>query len=188
MADIEFLVAFLGLLFGLALANISNNLADSWRSRRELPIGLSPIFFSAFIVLSIVQQWQAVAYARDSISIDAISIFTALGVSLPFIFASRALMPLNRDSWDSIEQFYIKERHEFLALLMVPPIASLTGYVLSSWQDIDLSQQLISTLIIYGLVIFLPLLMMLTKNVRLHRAGLLTLCIDRLVFILASSS
>ena len=184
MNDIEFLVGFLGLLFGLVLANVTNNLADAWRARRELPLGMAPLLVSTFIILSIGDQWMSVANNRDALQMDARNLFTVLGICLPYIFVSRALFPQKLEQWGSLEEFYIAERHEFLGVLMIPPIASVLSNLIAGTLPPD---ELLSFAIVKGPILLGPLLLMFTARVRIHRVVLVALCVHEIIMILGRS-
>jgi hypothetical protein len=126
MNGFEFLFSFYSLLLGLAVANVATGFADIWRSRRETLVGTHTVLLGLLILFSAAQQWMSFWRGRDSLTMGPWQILVSVAVALPFVFISRAMLPRERDTWRSLDDYYMAHRRVLLAVLLVPAVASLS--------------------------------------------------------------
>lgn len=168
MTDIEIIFGFYGLLLGLAVATITTNLADALKSRREVKLGWVPILIGAYILLGVVDQWTALAVLRDEVTFSPIMLVTMLGMALPYIFVGRAMMPESFEEVGSLEAFYLENKTEILVALLIPPLTA-SVFNLFYFSDVSLTLTATAVLKLPPIAIFIWLIV--TGNVRWHRAG-----------------
>jgi hypothetical protein len=125
MNGFEFLFSFYSLLLGLAVANVATGFADIWRGRRETSVGILTLLLGLLILFSAAQQWMSFWHGRDSLTMGPWQILVSIAVALPFVFISRAMLPREQDTWRSLDDYYMAHRRVLLAVLLIPPVASL---------------------------------------------------------------
>ncbi len=124
MTDIELMVSFVALLCGLLLANVANNLGDALRSRRDLPIGFVPWAINLYICIAVINQFTSVSGVSENWSSFGTSAMVVLCLMLlPYVVASRLLYPENKDSWETIEDYYLANRKVIIFVLMISPVS-----------------------------------------------------------------
>jgi hypothetical protein len=126
MNGFEFLFSFYSLLLGLAVANVATGFADIWRGRRETLVGTPTVLLGLLILFSAAQQWMSFWHGRDSLTMGPWQILVSIAVALPFVFISRAMLPREQDTWPSLDEYYMAHRRVLLAVLLIPPLASIS--------------------------------------------------------------
>ena len=175
MTDIEIIYGFYGLLLGLAVATITTNLADALKSRRQVKLGYVPILIGAYILLCVVEQWTAMAVLRDVFTFSPLMLVTMLSMALPYIFVGRAMMPESFAEVGEIETFYLENKTEILIALLIPPLAA-SAFNLFYFNDM-FPAILIATAVFKAPLIVIFAWLLLTRNIRLHRAGYALACL-----------
>jgi hypothetical protein len=122
----EFLFSFYSLLLGLAVANVATGFADIWRGRRETLVGTLTVLLGLLVLFSAAQQWMSFWRGRDSLTMGPWQILVSIAVALPFVFISRAMLPRERDTWRSLDDYYMAHRRVLLAVLLIPAVASIS--------------------------------------------------------------
>lgn len=78
------------------------------------------------ILFSAAQQWMSFWDGRDSLTMGPGQILVSIAVALPFVFISRAMLPREQDRWESLDDYYMAHRRVLLAVLLIPPVASIS--------------------------------------------------------------
>lgn len=128
MSDFEYVVGFYALLLGLAVANVALSFADMWRDRARKEIGYCAPLLAGIVLLGSMNVWLSTWATRQQITVDAWQMLAALGISLPYVFISRAMSPPD-DSQVSLEDHYLKSRLLILLVLTVPPVISVAAKI-----------------------------------------------------------
>lgn len=165
MSGFEFLFSFYSLLLGLAVARVATGLADSWRMRVETPLGASTLLLGLLILLSAAQQWLSFWEGRDVLTMGPWEVLTCMGMSLPYIFISRAMLPHETDHCAHLDDYYLQNRRPLLLALLVPPTVGLAYNVAERgfhW----------SYAIYYALPMIVPVALAFSTRQWQHRAGL----------------
>ena len=126
MNGFEFLFSFYSLLLGLAVANVATGFADIWRGRRETLVGTHTVLLGLLILFSAAQQWMSFWGAREVLTMGPWQILVSIAVALPFVFISRGMLPREQDPWRSLDDYYMAHRRVLLAVLLIPPVASIS--------------------------------------------------------------
>jgi hypothetical protein len=108
------------------VANVATGFADIWRGRRETSVGILTLLLGLLILFSAAQQWMSFWHGRDSLTMGPWQILVSIAVALPFVFISRAMLPREQDTWRSLDDYYMAHRRVLLAVLLIPPVASLS--------------------------------------------------------------
>lgn len=169
MTDIEFMMSFAAILFGLLLANVANNMADALRARRDLPIGFVPWAISFYISASAVWTYAFYHGVREDIKFDIVIIALLLASVMSYIVVSRLLYPEHKDRWASVEGYYIGNRRLILGVMAIAPLTSILSLIYGLTQNPFLEVFYSST--IFGLPLLIMLTLMLTDKPQWHRAG-----------------
>jgi hypothetical protein len=98
MSGFDFLFSFQSLLLGLAIARVATGFADMWRGRKDMVVGISPILLGLFILFSVAHQWMSAWEARSVLTIGPWPILNSIGVALPYVFVSQAMLPREQDT------------------------------------------------------------------------------------------
>lgn len=125
MNGLEFLFSFYSLLLGLAVANVATGFADIWRSRGQTKVGTHTALLGVLILFSAAQQWMSFWRGRDLLTMGPWQILICIAVALPFVFISRAMLPREQDTWQSLDDYYMAHRRVLLLVLLVPSVASI---------------------------------------------------------------
>ena len=88
-------------------------------------VGISPILLGLLILFSVAQQWMSFWRGRDVLTIGPSPILVSIAVALPYVFVSQAMLPREKDKWDSLEEYYLGHSRVLLGALLIPPIVSL---------------------------------------------------------------
>jgi hypothetical protein len=125
MSGFDFLFSFYSLLLGLAVARVATGFADMWRGRKNMVIGISPILLGLFILFSAAQQWMLFWEARSVWTMGPWPILVSIGLALPYVFVSQAMLPREQDTWASLEDYYMAHSRVLIGALLVPPVITL---------------------------------------------------------------
>lgn len=178
MTGYEFLFTFYGLLLGLAIANVATGFADIWRSRDDLKPGWTTALLGLFILLAAAAQWVSFWGGRETLMMGPWELIVSIAVAFPYIFVSQVMFPRQQDRWASLDEYYLAHRAVIFAVLLVPPLASLAyngavGGTLPAGAHI----------ILYVVRIVIPVALIASARLWLHRSGLALLCAAMLVAI-----
>lgn len=111
MGNFEFYLAFIGLLLGLAMAELLSRLADVIGTRHKVKVGwLSPLLATA-LMLGILSTWVNTWDGRATIAVNAALIyFIGINVSAFFLAASM-VFPRNVEEWPSLDDYYWRQKN-----------------------------------------------------------------------------
>lgn len=183
MNDIEFMMSFVAVLYGLALANIANNMADAVRARHDLPIGFIPWAISFYIATSAITSYGLYYLGREEYQFDIVSISVLLAAIMPYIFVSRLLYPEHKDRWNSVEDYYLANQKLILGILAIAPFVSIFN-LLYTINDVHILELSISAFIFSGIPLLAMLALTLTDKLRWHHAGLGFLILHRIAMLI----
>ncbi|MEP5937831.1 MAG: hypothetical protein ABJ239_05855 [Erythrobacter sp.] len=170
MTDIEFVMSFVAILFGLVLANVANNMADAVRARHDLRIGFIPWAVSVYLSASAIFSYGLFYIGREDYRFDIVSIAALLMSVMPYIFVSRLLYPEHKERWNSVEDYYIANRKLILGVMAIAPFISMFG-TFYNFAGTPISEVAFFALIVLGVPVLTLLLLMLTDKRQWHWAG-----------------
>lgn len=185
MTGFEFLFSFYGLLLGLAVANVAANLADMWRGRDEIVVGILPPLIGVLILLTASEQWLSFWGGRDALTMGAGTVVTSLCMALPYIFVSHAMFPYTPQKWPSLEEYCLENRRVLMGVLAIPPLVSTTANLVLSDAP-TIAEFLPAFLIVQAPRLAILLLLAISGNRWVHRLGLTLLCLHMIFLIFAS--
>jgi hypothetical protein len=169
MGDFEYLFTFYALLLGLAVANVALGFGDMWRERKVQPIGICPPLYAVVLLLSGMNIWLRYWHSQHGIHFNQWWLLSAAGVTIPYVFASRAMFPVAGKEQQSLENHYLAQRHVLLAAFAIPPFVSAISNIAllptspyKGWPALWIL-----------LRILLPLALMTISNRTIQRIGLL---------------
>ena len=180
MSGFDFLFSFQSLLLGLAVARVTTGFADMWRGRKDMVVGISPILLGVFILFSVAHQWIKAWEARSLLTIGPWPILVSIGIALPYVFVSEAMLPRAQDTWASWEDYYMTHSRVLVGVLLLPPVISLS-YNLARGNFLGYSYARIAVSIVLRLGV--PVLLICWQQRLVHRLGLAALIISRIVGI-----
>ncbi|MEP3051916.1 MAG: hypothetical protein ABJP48_04145 [Erythrobacter sp.] len=183
MNDIEFMMSFVAVLYGLVLANVANNMADAVRARHDLPIGFIPWAISFYIAGSAIYSYGIYYLGREDFQFDIVSIAALLAAIIPYIFVSRLLYPEHRDRWNSVEDYYLANRKLILGVMAIAPLVTIFS-LFYNIDDVPISELAINVFIIAGMPLLAMLALMLTDKLRWHWAGFGFLVLHRIAVLI----
>jgi hypothetical protein len=178
MSGFDFLFSFQSLLLGLAVARVATGFADMWRGRKDMVVGISPILLGLFILFSVAHQWMTAWEARGVWTIGPWSILVCMGISLPYVFVSQAMLPREQDTWASLEDYYMAHSRVLVGALLLAPVISLS-YNFARGNIYGFSHAHIATAFVVRLGI--PVLLIGWQQRLVHRLGLAALTVIRIV-------
>ena len=175
MSGFEFLFSFYSLLLGLAVANVATGFADIWRGRKDTVVGTATVLLGILILFSAAQQWMSFWRGRDSLTMGPWQILVSIGVALPFVFISRAMLPREQDAWQSLDDYYMAHSRVLLAVLLIPPVASISyNFALGNFPDL-------SEAFDHAGPLGVPILLIVWQKRFVHNIGLAVLTVNMLV-------
>ncbi|OAO00036.1 hypothetical protein A8B75_19090 [Sphingomonadales bacterium EhC05] len=183
MTDIEFIMSFVAVLYGLVLANVANNMADAVRARHDLPIGFIPWAISFYIAGSSIYSYGVYYVGREEYQFDILSISALLAAIVPYIFVSRLLYPEHKDRWNSVEDYYLANRKLILGVMAIAPFVTIFS-LFYNIIDVPISELAISVFIIAGTPLLAMLALTLTDKLRWHQAGFGFLILHRIAMLI----
>jgi hypothetical protein len=106
MGDFEFYLAFIGLLLGLAMAQLLSRLADVIGARNQIRVGwLSPLLATA-LMLGILSTWVNMWDERSTVAINS-SLIYFIGINVSaFFLAVSMVFPRNVEEWPTLDDHY----------------------------------------------------------------------------------
>jgi hypothetical protein len=168
MNSFDYLFSFYGLLLGIALANVAIGFADMWRDCEKIRVGTCPPLLCGIVMLGGMNVWLTMWHIRQEVGVSAWQMLAAACVAMPYVFVSRAMFPgQERRQETSLEDHYLRHRILILAVMTVPPIASVVSKALLDkvhdigWGEIWLAAR-----------IGMPLVLMALANRTAQRVGL----------------
>ena len=177
MTGFEFLFSFYSLLLGLAVARVATGLADNWRMRAKTSFGISTLLLGILVLLSVAQQWLSFWGARYVLTMGPWEVLTCMGMSLPYIFISQAMLPQEHDGCTDFDEHYLQNSRPLLLALLAPPTVSLAYNIAVQgfgWYAIK-----------YMLPLVVPIVLAFSIRRWLHHAGLSLLVVHVLVLMFA---
>lgn len=183
MSGIEFLFSFYSLLLGLAVANVVTGFAESWQMRARTSLGLSTLLLGLLILFRAAQQWLSVSGASATLTMDAWNVLTSMGMALPYIFISRAMLPREHDNCTHLDDYYLQNSRALMLALLVPPAVSLARNVAVfglEGMPVDLFA------VKYGIPLLVPVALLFSRHQWHHRVGLTLLVVLIVVLMLLS--
>jgi hypothetical protein len=166
--EFNFLFTFYGLLLGLALVNVTMGLADLWRGREDIRLGICGAMLALSILSFAVSQWYLAWGNRQALTVGPWQLLVCLGVTLPFVFVSQAMFPKQTDRWASLDDYYLEHRKVLLIALSVSPAVSVVSNVLLFRGTVTQSDVLR-----VAFTILVPIALTWSRNRWVHAAGLL---------------
>jgi hypothetical protein len=125
----EYYFSFFTLIIGLALAAVARGFGTLWQSRRRMPVGYLTPLLAAFLLLDMSRFWVALWNRQEIASLDAVALASVLCVTLPYVFATTIMFPVDLKEWTSLDEYYqAHSRPIFIALLA----SKIAGYVFDS--------------------------------------------------------
>ncbi len=183
MNDIEFIISFVAVLYGLVLANVANNMADAVRARHDLPIGFIPWAISFYIASSAIVSYGLFYLGRQENQFDIASISALLVAILPYIFVSRLLYPEHKDRWNSVEDYYLANQKLILGVMAIAPFVSIFN-LLYTIDDAHILELTINVFIFAGMPLLVMLALTQTDKLRWHQAGFGFLILHRIAMLI----
>jgi hypothetical protein len=137
MNDFEYLFSFYALLLGLSVANVASGFGDMWRERHAMPIGVCTPLIGLVVLAGGMNIWVRYWHTQHDVHFSPWWLLSAVGVTVPFIFVSRAMFPTPSER-KSLEEHYMAQRKVLLLALTVPPCVSagsnlLAGNLYTGW-------------------------------------------------------
>ncbi|MES2001703.1 MAG: hypothetical protein V4444_05265 [Pseudomonadota bacterium] len=169
MTGFEYVVGFYALLLGLAVANVAVGFADMWRDRERVGVGYCAPLLAGTVLLGAMNVWLSTWATRTEVTVDGWQMLAALGISLPYVFVSRAMSP-PEGATISLEDHYLRSRIPILVALAIAPAVSvysklrLDHFHYAEFEEVWLAFR-----------IALPVLLMFTPSKWAQRTGLAAL-------------
>jgi hypothetical protein len=127
----DYLFSFYGLLLGIAVANVAIGFADMWRDCEKIEVGTCPPLLASIVLLGGMNVWLTTWQTRHDVDLNGWQMLAAAGISLPYVFVSRAMFPgQEKQAESSLEHHYLKYRVLILLLLTAPPVVSAISKLL----------------------------------------------------------
>ena len=131
MSAFDYLFTFYGLLLGIAVANVAIGFADMWRDWEKVEVGACPPLLACLVLLGGMNVWLTTWQTRHDVSLTGWQMLAAAGISLPYVFVSRAMFPgQEKEPEDSLERHYLKHRILILSVLTIPPLVSAMSKII----------------------------------------------------------
>jgi hypothetical protein len=178
MNGFDFLFSFYSLLLGLAVARVATGFADMWRGRKNMVIGISPVLLGLFILFSAAQQWMLFWETRSVWTMGPWPILVSIGLALPYVFVSQAMLPREQDTWASLEDYYMAHSRVLVGALLLPPVITLF-YNFAQGNVFGFSRARIA--IVFVVRLGVPVLLICWRQRLVHRLGLAALTVTRIV-------
>ena len=169
MTGFEYVVGFYALLLGLAVANVAVGFADMWRDRERVGVGFCAPLLAGTVLLGAMNVWLSTWATRTEVTVDGWQMLAAIGISLPYVFVSRAMSP-PEGATITLEDHYLRSRVPILVALAIAPAVSvyskirLDHFHYAEFEEVWLAFR-----------IALPVLLMFTPSKWAQRIGLAAL-------------
>ncbi len=89
-------------------------------------VGISPVLLGLLILFSAAHQWMSAWEARSVMTMGPWPILVSIGITLPYVFVSQAMLPREQDTWASLEDYYMAHSRVLVGVLLLAPVISLT--------------------------------------------------------------
>ncbi|TGX52296.1 hypothetical protein E5A73_16000 [Sphingomonas gei] len=181
MSEFEFFFILVGLLLGLALAEIARRFADAIAARDTVKLGVLTPMLAAFVLLDLASYWMWTWSMRDLIHIDWSTLFAGLVVALAYFFAAASVFPRREGMWPALDDHYFKQKRLVIvgvALANIPGLALQLSILLPAANDL--------WFFVWQGMYWTPLLLLLF--VRSRRANIALLAILLLQYLLVATN
>ena len=119
MGEFEYFLSFYGLLLGLTVAEVALGFANAIDAHRHKPIGRLTPLLAVFVLMDIVSFWVFTWSAREVISINMLTLFGALFISLAYFLSGALVFPRRAEEWSSLdEHFWQRRRMVFAGIIL----------------------------------------------------------------------
>ena len=165
MSGFEFFFGFMGLVLGLALANVAAGFGKLWRIRSTGNTGWCIPLLAILILARIITIWNGTWHTFQEVEINSLSLLVAAGVALPYVLVSTLMFPEDEEKWLNLDSYYLGQSRLILAALTLPPVVFLLGVVPVLGFKHDLLNLTVNLALLVG-----PLLVMLVwRRLWFHR-------------------
>ena len=156
VTNFEFVFSLLGILLGLALAEILGGLARIVKRRPMLRIGWATGLLATWAILEIVLFWRVAWRARDYLPDTSPALLTGFAITALYYFAGALLFPDNIDERHILDDYFMQEKAKVVGALFAaaviaygarPAVMGSASWSYMTWFDVGaLSSQSISAL------------------------------------------
>lgn len=180
MGTFEYFFTFLGLMLGLALANIAGGFGRLWRVQSIGKVGFCLPLLALLILFRIISIWRTTYTVLPMVEITTISLFVAVGTALPYVLISTLMFPDDSKDWVDLDDYYLKHARVLLIALALPPLLASMGYAYLAQVTLDVWEW---TKVI-GLMVTPVALMLVWRKLWVHRTVLALMALDELRFLI----
>lgn len=126
MTNFEFVFSLLGILLGLALAEILHGLARVVKRRPILRIGWATGLLAAWALLEIVLFWRVAWRARDYLPDTSPALLVGFVITALYYFAGALLFPADLEMRETLDDYFMQEKAKVVGALFA---AAVIAYV-----------------------------------------------------------
>ena len=132
MTDFEFILAFMAVLLGLAVAEIMSRFADAIAARRTVRIGWLTPLLALTIFMIITQTWVNLWRGRETIVVDGGMMFVWALNAAVFYLAAALVFPRGVAAATSLDDHYWAHKRHVAGILIATAIVLVIGSAASS--------------------------------------------------------
>lgn len=168
MSGFEFYFSFLGLILGIAVANVAIGFGRLWRARSQGRIGVCLPLLGVWLLCHAVMNWSSAWQTLQGVPVSPTSLFIGLFVSLPYVLVSTVMFPEDADRAGSLDDFYLSHSRLVMAAMMVPTLVGMIGYIVLFNRHYSPASLLETFLVVF----LIPMVLIFWRNLWAHRIGL----------------
>jgi hypothetical protein len=152
MTDFEFVFSLLGLLLGLALANVLAGLSNALQERRKLKVGILTPLLGLLITFDITSYWTVAWSLRGVLQPSFFVLLCGLAVTGTYYFISRMVFPRNTAEWPDFDVYYWGHKRLLLAgVIFCDGATYVAQVVLNEHPFVGLIDKVFAVLLFAGL-------------------------------------
>ena len=127
MTVFEHSFSLIGLILGLALVEILGTLTRTVRQRGIARIGWLTLLLAVFIILDVTTFWAIVYEVRNMLPSIWQTLGAAVILSSAYYVAASMAFPLQESEWDSLDDYFMRNRRIIFGLMLVVYIVTLVA-------------------------------------------------------------
>jgi hypothetical protein len=122
MTNFEFVFSLLGILLGLALAEVLGGLARVVKRRPTLRLGTPTALLASWAILEIVLFWRVAWRTRDFLPDTSPALLVGFAITALYYFAGALLFPDDLELRETLDDYFMQEKAKVVGALLAAAV------------------------------------------------------------------
>jgi hypothetical protein len=124
MTNFEFVFSLLGILLGLALAEVLGGLARILKRRPRVRVGWATGLLATWTILETVLFWRVAWRARDALPDTSPALLVGFAITALYYFAAALVFPGDLERREILDDYFMQEKGRVIGALLAASVIS----------------------------------------------------------------